>query len=65
MTSDLLTIAEAARVAGISRMALIQAMNRGTLPFETVKVKQRRLKREDVLAHVRRTKRRPCRPPPA
>ena len=53
--SELLTFAEAARIAGISRQALESAILSGTLEAVEIQVKAYRLRRADVLAHVART----------
>lgn len=62
MPDDLLTIAEAAKLAGISEVSIIKAMDRGTLPYVQIFVKVRRLRPAAVLAHVERTGRKPGRP---
>jgi len=51
----LLTIREAAELAGVSRQAIEQAIARGILPAETVQVDATRLRRADVLRYARRT----------
>ena len=48
-------MAEAARVAGVSRQAIEDAINRGTLAHVTIKVPATRVRRCDVVAYARRT----------
>lgn len=56
MSGELITFAEAARIAGISRQALESAVLTGSLKPIEITLKAYRLRRSDVLAHVQRTK---------
>ena len=55
MTTDLLTISEAADLVGLSRQAVWGAVERGVLETVEVDVVEQRIRRKDILAYVERT----------
>lgn len=61
-SNDLLTISEAARVVGVSKQAIEDAIRRDALPHVVVKIPAKRIFRRDVVAYAKRTKGRPGRP---
>ena len=60
--NDLLTMSEAARVAGVSKQAIEDAIKRATLPHVVVKIPAKRVFRSDVVEYANRTHGRPGRP---
>jgi excisionase family DNA binding protein len=59
---DLLTIGEAARLVGLSRESIREAVARGTLPSVAIPMPAVRIRRADILAHRKRTRGRSGRP---
>lgn len=62
MPRDVLTPSEAARIVGVSRQAINDALNRGDLRSLIVQVPSRRILRSDVMAYKKRVMLK--RPPP-
>ena len=58
---QLLTVAEAARAVGVTPQALCIAMTEGRLPFETIMVPAKRIRRRDLSAYIARTEGKPGR----
>ena len=59
---ELLTMAEAARVAGISRQAIESAVKSGAITHTTISIPAKRIRLADVLAYRERTGGTPGRP---
>lgn len=53
--NDELTISEVAKMVGVSRQAIDEAVDRGTLPHITRRVTVRRVLRADAEAYAKRT----------
>lgn len=62
MKNDLLTISEAARLVGLSKQTVSEAVTRGDLLYKTLMVPVRRIRRADILAYFERTQGRVGRP---
>jgi len=54
--TDLLTVAEAAKLAGVSRAAMHKAVDNGWVPSVAVRVKATRIRRKDATEYRDRPK---------
>lgn len=61
-SDDLLTIGEAARLVGLHRQSIREAIARGRLPSVDVDIPQVRIRRADILAYKEHTRGAPGRP---